>query len=55
MTQLTSSIVLYHNNRAELAKAINSFLNTSLNVKLYLIDNSATDVLQDLSLIPESV
>ncbi len=49
MTKLvTSSIVLYKNDKKVLLKTINSFLNTNLSVKLYLIDNSPTDDLKVL-------
>lgn len=48
MTQINASIVLYHNKKEQLTKAINSFLNTSLTVKLYLIDNSSNDDLKEL-------
>ncbi len=46
MLDITASIVLYKNERIELKKAIDSFLGTSLNVKLYLLDNSPTDDLK---------
>lgn len=46
MTQMNASIVLYHNKKEQL---INSFLNTSLHVKLYLVDNSSNDDLKELS------
>jgi GT2 family glycosyltransferase len=49
MFDITASIVLYKNDRVELKKAIDSFLNTSLHVKLFLIDNSPTDKLKDIS------
>lgn len=45
---ITGCIVLYKNNRAELLSAIESFINTDLSVKLYLIDNSPSDSLSDL-------
>jgi GT2 family glycosyltransferase len=47
--QLTATIVLYKNERNVLNEAINSFLNTSLNVKLFLVDNSPTDQLKDIN------
>lgn len=47
--KLSASIVLYKNPASMLQKAIDSFLNTSLDVKLYLIDNSPTDTLRVLS------
>jgi len=48
MNNVNASIVLYHNNKEQLTKAINSFLNTSLDVKLYLVDNSSNDDLKVL-------
>ena len=44
----TGSIVLYNNDIDTLLAAINSFLNTSLPIKLYLIDNSPTNYLKDI-------
>jgi GT2 family glycosyltransferase len=49
---LTGSIVLYHNNPTVLKEAIQSFLNTSLNVRLYLIDNSKNDALRQITIDP---
>ncbi|WP_202923420.1 glycosyltransferase [Pontibacter pudoricolor] len=43
---ITASIVAYNNNRQVLLEAITSFLNTTLPVQLYLVDNSPTDVLR---------
>lgn len=40
MFQISGSIVLYKNNNEMVKKAIESFLNTDMSVKLYLIDNS---------------
>jgi GT2 family glycosyltransferase len=48
MLNITACIVLYRNDRAILQKAIESFLNTDLSVKLYLIDNSPTNQLKDI-------
>lgn len=45
---ICSSIVLYKNNPEILSQAITSFLNTDLNVKLYLVDNSPTDALRNV-------
>jgi len=45
---ITSCIVLYDNDVKMLEEAIASFLNTNLNVKLYLVDNSPTDKLKIL-------
>lgn len=47
--KLHATIVLYNNIPALLEKAIGSFLNTKIDVKLYLIDNSQTDALKYLS------
>ncbi len=61
MSQINASIVLYHNNKEQLQKVIESFLNTDLHVKfpfgikLYLIDNSATDALKELALNDERI
>lgn len=43
MYDITASIVLYNNNLKTLKLAINSFLDTDLNIRLYLIDNSPKD------------
>lgn len=40
MYSITGSIVLYNNKAETVQKAINSFLNTKLSIKLYIIDNS---------------
>ncbi|MBF4470275.1 glycosyltransferase [Flavobacterium sp. HJJ] len=47
--KITSCIVLYNNDLSMLQEAINSFLNTDLNVKLLLIDNSPTEELRLLA------
>lgn len=47
-SKLTSCIVLYKNDIDILKEVINSFLNTDLNVRLYLVDNSPTDYLKIL-------
>lgn len=46
---VTASIVLFRNDPKVLLKAIRSFLNTRLRVKLYLIDNSPSDSLRNIS------
>ena len=46
---VTASIVLFKNDPQVLRQAINSFLNTNLRVKLYLIDNSPLDTLRNIS------
>lgn len=43
MHDIVASIVVYKNPREQLQKAMASFMNTELNVKLYLIDNSPDD------------
>lgn len=48
MYDVVCSLVIYKNERSQLLNAIHSFLNTSLKVKLILIDNSPTDLLKDL-------
>ena len=45
--QITATIVTYKNDVEELHRAINSFLNTNLSVRLYVVDNSPTDQLKD--------
>lgn len=46
MFDLTISIVTYKNDVAELMQAVDSALNTDLNVYLYIVDNSPTDELK---------
>lgn len=53
--QINASIVLYQNDEKLLKKAIKSFLNTNLKVKLYLIDNSPTDILKYLLNLDERI
>ena len=55
MTQINASIVLYHNKKEQILKTINSFLNTSMSVRLYLIDNSSNDNLKELSTIDRRI
>jgi GT2 family glycosyltransferase len=45
---ITACIVLYENDRKMLLESINSFLNTELNIELYLIDHSPTNQLKDI-------
>lgn len=49
MDKLTVSIVLYNNPHSMLEKAIKSVLNTSLDITLYLVDNSPTNQLRMLA------
>lgn len=46
---VTASIVLYRNKREELKRAIDSFLDTELPVRIYLIDNSPTPELENIT------
>jgi len=48
MHDLTASIVTYKNDLAVLRKAILCFLNTSLNVRLYIVDNSPSSEVRDI-------
>lgn len=45
---ITASIVLYNTNLDDLLKGVNSMFHTNLNIKLFLIDNSATDKIREL-------
>ncbi len=55
MLHISASIVLYHNNREQLQKVINSYFTTSLNVQLYLIDNSLTNLLKDMAMLDRRI
>jgi GT2 family glycosyltransferase len=46
--EITACIVLYKNKKNIVLNTINSFLNTKLSVKLFLIDNSPDDSLKDI-------
>lgn len=48
MHDITACIVLFKNDRNMLLKAIKSFLDTNLSVKLYLVDNSPVDHLKNI-------
>ncbi|WP_316786224.1 glycosyltransferase family 2 protein [Pedobacter frigiditerrae] len=50
MYDIVCSLVMFKNDKSMLAAAINSFLETDLNVKLILIDNSPTDELRALKI-----
>lgn len=43
MYDILGSVVVYRNPSAQIHEAITSFLNTQMNVKLYVIDNSPDD------------
>ena len=46
---LTASIVLFHNDAAEVKNVIECFLGSSLNVRMYLVDNSTDESLKVLA------
>jgi len=46
--EVTGSIVVYKSNLIVLQKSIESFLNTALKVKLYIIDNSPTNEVEKI-------
>lgn len=48
MILLSATIVTYKNDPEELLLTVDSFLNTKLNVRLYIVDNSPTNKLQSL-------
>ncbi|ACF14524.1 glycosyl transferase family 2 [Chloroherpeton thalassium ATCC 35110] len=47
--KISGSVVLFHNKKEEVLKSIRSFLNTELDAKIYLLDNSFVDDLKELS------
>jgi len=47
MYNITATIVTYNNSYSMLKKAMDSFLSTSLNVRLYIVDNSPNDKIKD--------
>lgn len=47
MYDITAGIVVYNTKREDLKKAVSSFLNTGLNVKLWISDNSPTNKLSE--------
>jgi GT2 family glycosyltransferase len=49
MLDITAAIVLYNSHTEKLLQAINSFLNSELSIRLFLIDNSPTDDLKILA------
>jgi GT2 family glycosyltransferase len=55
MTCINASIALYQNKKEQVSKAINSFLNTELEVKLYLLDNSPSADLMELARIDKRI
>ena len=55
MPRINASIVLYNTPKDQLLQAVNSVLNTSLNVRLYLVDNSSNDDLKAMSRIDDRI
>ncbi len=53
MLDISCSIVLYHNPVDEVRAAIESFLNCSKSIKLYLVDNSSNDLLRYQFISPQ--
>ena len=53
MTEISCSIVLYHNPPEEIRKAVESFLSCSKRIKLYLVDNSQDDSLRYQFISPQ--
>ncbi len=53
MTEISCSIVLYHNPVDEVRKAIESFLSCSKKIKLFLVDNSSDDSLRYQFISPQ--
>jgi GT2 family glycosyltransferase len=53
--QLSISIVLYHNTIKQIERVIRSVLNTDLNVRIYLVDNSSNDNLKKLKIIDKKI
>lgn len=48
MQDIIGSVVVYRNPPEQIREAITSFLNTDLNVRLYVIDNSPDDYVREL-------
>lgn len=48
MYDIVCSLVIYKNDRKQLLDAINSFLNSDLNIRLILIDNSPSEDLKNI-------
>lgn len=48
MKVINISIVVYHNEKSQVLKVVNSVLNTDLEISLFIIDNSTNDTLKDV-------
>lgn len=55
MTRINVSIVLYHNQKKQIIKAIKSVLNTTLPIRLYLLDNSSSKELSELEKLDDRI
>lgn len=55
MYNLTISLVLFKSDINGVKKAISSLLTTNLKIKLFIVDNSPTDILKDLANIDSRV
>lgn len=53
--KINASIVLFHNDKEEITKAINCFLDSTQGTNLYLVDNSKTDDLKVLQTIDDRI
>lgn len=53
MTKITVSIVTYKNNYSDIIKVIHSFMNCNNKFKIIIIDNSPTNELEKIELIPD--
>jgi len=54
-TEICLSIVLFHNNEKQVERAIRSFMCSSLQGQLYLVDNSSNDQLKKLTIIDSRI
>ncbi|MFD2873856.1 glycosyltransferase [Mucilaginibacter ximonensis] len=51
MADLSVSVVLYHTDKGELYNLLKSFIKSNLSIDIFLIDNSASDELREISLV----
>jgi GT2 family glycosyltransferase len=54
MADLSVSVVLYHTDKSEVYKLLKSFIRSELDIDIFLVDNSATDELKEVSLVFEN-
>lgn len=55
MEKINISIVLYHNRKEQIEKLICNILNTKLEIKLYLVDNSSNNDLKEVSKVDNKI